>query len=44
VSRVLKHVAGETDLLHQQHIKTAVADAYQAIGTGAGEAVVAPLQ
>jgi arsenite methyltransferase len=43
VSRVLEHVAGETDLLHQQHIKAAVADAYQAIGTGAGEAVVARL-
>jgi arsenite methyltransferase len=43
VSRVLEHVAGETDLLHQQHIKVAVADAYQAIGMGAGEAVVARL-
>lgn len=43
MSRVLQHVAGETDLLHQQHIKAAVADAYQAIGTGAGEAVVARL-
>ena len=43
MSRGLGHIAGETDLLHQQHIKTAVADAYQAMGTGAGEAVVARL-
>ena len=43
MSRALEHIAGETDLLHQQDVKAAVADAYQAIVTGAGEAVVARL-
>jgi len=36
-------MTSETDLLHQRDIKAAVVDAYQAISTGAGEAVVARL-
>ncbi len=43
MSHALDHIGRETDLLHQQDVKAAVVDAYQAIRTGAGEAVVARL-
>ena len=43
MSHATKQIAGETDLLHQADVKAAVADAYQAIESGAGEAVVSRL-
>lgn len=43
MSHTLDYIRGETDFLHQQDVKAAVAEAYEAIGTGAGEAVVSRL-